>query len=48
MDSELYLYSDGVLFVERTNELAVWCEVKGVLPGAVVKARMNSPISTMH
>ena len=31
MDSELYLYSDGVLFVERTNELAVWCEVKGVI-----------------
>ena len=47
MDLEPHLCGDRVLFVERTNELAVWCKVKGVLPGAVVKARTNSPISTM-
>ena len=35
---------DGVLFVERANELAVWRKAKGVTPGAVVKARVNSPI----
>ena len=34
---------DGVLFVERANKLAVWGLVKGVTPGAKVKARMNNP-----
>ena len=42
------LRGDRVLFVERTNELAVWSKAKGVIPGAVVKARVNSPISSMH
>ena|GEM_PF-2286070 len=40
--------TDRVLIGERTNELAVQCEVKGAIPEAVVKARMNSPISIAH
>ncbi len=35
---------DGVLFVERANELAVRRLVKGVIPGAIVKARVNNPL----
>ena len=35
---------DGVLFVERANELAVWRLIKGVIPEVIVKARMNNPI----
>ena len=35
---------DGVLFVERANELAVRRLVKGVIPEAIVKARVNNPI----
>ena len=34
---------DGVLFVERANELAVWRLIKGVIPVVIVKARMNNP-----
>ena len=33
-----------MLFVERANELVVWCKAKGLIPGAEVKARVNSPI----
>ena len=39
----LLLAGDGVLFVERANELAVRRLVKGVIPGAIVKARVNNP-----
>ena len=35
--------SDGVLFVERANELAVRRLAKPVTGGAIVKARVNSP-----
>ena len=35
---------DGVLFVERANELAVRRLVKGFIPEAIVKARVNNPI----
>ena len=35
---------DCVLFAERANEFAVGCKAKGVIPGAVVKARVKCPI----
>ena len=34
---------DCVLFVERANELVVRRLVKGVIPAAIVKARVNNP-----
>jgi len=36
------LRTDGVLFVERANELAVYGKAKGVISGAVAKASANS------
>ena len=33
-----------MLFVERTNELAVRSKVKGVIPGAEAKASLNRAI----
>ena len=35
---------DGVLFVERANELVVRRSAKPVIGGAIVKARVISPI----
>ena len=39
---------DGVLFVERANELAVYGKVKGVTPGAEAKASLKWAISHIH
>ena len=40
------MWGDGVLFVERTNELAVHGKVKGVIPAAVAKASLNRAIKS--
>ena len=47
-DKESEPSGDGVLFVERANELAVCGKVKGVLPGAEAKASLNRATSRMH
>ena len=45
-ESELEQLSDGVLFVERTNEFVVRGKVKGVLPGAEGKPSLNRAIES--
>jgi len=45
-ESELEQSSDGVLFVERTNEFVVCGKVKGVLPGAEGKPSLNRAIES--
>ena len=42
------LFSDRVLFVERTNDLVVCGEVKEETSGAEAKASLNRAISHVH
>ena len=44
-DKESEPSGDGVLFVERANELVVCGKAKGVIPGAGAKASLNRAFS---